>query len=319
MLLYRFYEYGAALGAVFHSRSRLFNFIQSNLERHTHNLKSLPYVLNIEPAGNLCNLRCPLCPVGNFELKREKGMMKFETFKGIIDQLDESVFYIVFSGWGEPLANKEVFRMIRLARDRNIFCKLFTNATYLTEENIRNLLKSGVNVVRCSFDGLTEETYLKYRVGSNYAAVMQNFENLKRIKKEMNSGTMVEIQLVVMKHNYHEISEFKKLAKRLGFVPILKKAFITKTEHANWLPEDEKFRRYDKDVARRAELEAKEFSFCHAPWQNIFVLWTGEVTACCAKAQPAYIFGKSGQKSRDYWNGGLYQRISKGMQQDDRA
>ncbi len=317
-MLHRFYEYTAALGALLSRRSRLSNFIRSNFERNHDVLHSFPYVLHIEPAGNLCNLRCPLCPVGNFELKREKGMMTFEAFKNIVNQTEDSVFYIIFSGWGEPLINKDVFKMIRLAREKKIFCKMFTNAAYLTEENIRNLLKSGINVIRCSYDGITAESYLKYRVGGNYESIMKNFENLKKIIKELKSNVLVELQLVVFRHNYHEIKEYKKLARRFGFVPLIKNAFITKNEQADWLPEDEKFRRYSKDIGEKAGLEAKTFNFCHAPWQNLFILWNGEVTACCAKAQPAYIFGKTSQSIKEYWNNELYQTLRKDMRGSNR-
>ena len=174
-MLHRLYEYKAALGAILCRRSRLVNFIKSNFERNKDVLHSMPYVLHIEPAGNLCNLRCPLCPVGNFELDREKGLMKFEVFEEIVNQMDDSVFYIIFSGWGEPLVNKDLFRMIRLARERKIFCKMFTNATYLTAENIRALLESGINVIRCSYDGIAAESYLKDRVGGDYNTHIKNF------------------------------------------------------------------------------------------------------------------------------------------------
>jgi len=318
-MLHRLYEYKAALGAILCRRSRLVNFIKSNFERNKDVLHSMPYVLHIEPAGNLCNLRCPLCPVGNFELDREKGLMKFEVFEEIVNQMDDSVFYIIFSGWGEPLVNKDLFRMIRLARERKIFCKMFTNATYLTAENIRALLESGINVIRCSYDGIAAESYLKYRVGGDYNAIMKNFDNLKKIKEELKSDVLVELQFVVMKHNYHEIKEFKKLAKSFGFVPLIKNAFITHTDQAEeWLPDDEKYRRYGKDIAEKAELEAKKFDFCHAPWQNLFILWNGEVTACCAKAKPAYMFGKTSQNIKEYWNSAPYQALRKGMLSNNR-
>jgi MoaA/NifB/PqqE/SkfB family radical SAM enzyme len=47
--------------------------------------KRIPDDIIIEPT-NVCNLKCPVCPT-TFGMKRKTGFLKFETFKGIIDDL----------------------------------------------------------------------------------------------------------------------------------------------------------------------------------------------------------------------------------------
>src|SRR3989304_9882522 len=49
---------------------------------------SLPYYpskISIE-SGNLCNLRCPLCPTGQQDKSAKKGFISFNVFKKVVDE-----------------------------------------------------------------------------------------------------------------------------------------------------------------------------------------------------------------------------------------
>ncbi|HIG36286.1 MAG TPA: radical SAM protein, partial [Oceanospirillaceae bacterium] len=49
-------------------------------------LFSMPKMLSLDPT-NLCDLKCPLCPTGLRDKTVERGSIKLEQFKTIIDRL----------------------------------------------------------------------------------------------------------------------------------------------------------------------------------------------------------------------------------------
>ena len=49
-------------------------------------LTSMPKMLNLDPT-NHCDLKCPLCPTGLKDKTVERGSMKLEQFKPVIDRL----------------------------------------------------------------------------------------------------------------------------------------------------------------------------------------------------------------------------------------
>ena len=60
-----------------------------------------PTHLQVEPT-NLCNLKCPLCPVTE-GLKRPKGHMDLDLFKKFIDEVGDYAFLIILWDWGGTL------------------------------------------------------------------------------------------------------------------------------------------------------------------------------------------------------------------------
>ena len=93
-------------------------------------VNSYPIHITVDPA-NICQLKCPLCPTGQRLPSRQKGMMKFEDFKRIIDQLGDYIMSLSLFSWGEPLLDKDVFKMIEYAKSRKY------NFVYLRDEDQR--------------------------------------------------------------------------------------------------------------------------------------------------------------------------------------
>lgn len=65
---------------------------------------------------DICDIRCEVCPVP--KLKRAKGMMSLEDFKIILDRLPGSVKVIRMNYAGEPLLNKDAFKIISYAKKK---------------------------------------------------------------------------------------------------------------------------------------------------------------------------------------------------------
>ena len=210
-----------------HSTPRkLLNLAAIEVQRKLHRTKVLgyPYYLIID-TGNICNLRCPLCPTGTQEKAVNRQLLKFDLFAGIIDRLYPYVYEAALHNWGEPFLNPDIFRMIEYCRDKNIGTNLSTNLN-IADFNAEALLSSGLEYLVVSLDGTTQDVYSRYRVGGSIGLVFRNIRKIVRIKRvQKSSKPFIEWQYIVMKHNCHQIDDARKIAARLGvdllrFIPV---------------------------------------------------------------------------------------------------
>jgi len=176
----------------------------------------LPISISIEPTTS-CNLRCPECPSGLRSFTRATGMLQSDFFRQTIDQLHRDLFYLVFYFQGEPYLNPAFLDMVRYASQKRIYTATSTNAHYLTEENARRTIESGLDRLIISIDGTTQEVYEQYRVGGQLQKVLEGAARVVKWKKELRSKTpFIVFQFLVVRPNEHQIEEARQLARRVG-------------------------------------------------------------------------------------------------------
>jgi MoaA/NifB/PqqE/SkfB family radical SAM enzyme len=88
---------------------------------------------------------------------------------------------------GEPYLNPEFLEMVKYASQKNIYTATSTNAHYLTDENARKTVESGLDRLIISIDGTTQEVYQQYRIGGNLEKVIEGARNIVKWKKALNS------------------------------------------------------------------------------------------------------------------------------------
>ncbi len=175
-----------------------------------------PYMLQLEPT-NRCNLKCPLCPAGTNQLGRPRRDMPLEEFQGLIDDMERYLLFIVLWEWGEPFMHPHLPEMIRYAADRGIQIVTSTNAHFLhDEEYLRRILNSGLATLIVAIDSLEQESYAAYRQNGSLSTAIQGLETLVRLKKETGSKTLINLRMVIMKQNEHELPAMRRFAKRSG-------------------------------------------------------------------------------------------------------
>ncbi|MEW6668830.1 MAG: radical SAM/SPASM domain-containing protein [Thermodesulfobacteriota bacterium] len=147
-----------------------------------------PYRMHIE-VTNLCNFKCIFCPPYNSGkgVGPKKQNMSFPFFKKIIDDLGrfpQKLKKLYFHNFGEPLINKHLPAMIQYAKDRDVTeqTELITNGSLLAREVNRSLVRSGLDHITISVEGLTEHDYLsvaryKIRYARFIDAIRDFFEN----------------------------------------------------------------------------------------------------------------------------------------------
>lgn len=129
-----------------------------------------PFVIFIDPSS-ACNFKCKYCPTGHLDLirdtKRYQGVLKFEIYKKIIDDLkdfNKNIKVLRLYKDGEPFLNKNLAEMISYAKKSNKidYVDTTTNAALMTKERLKPVLDAGIDKINISIDGMNNETYLSF-------------------------------------------------------------------------------------------------------------------------------------------------------------
>ena len=273
-----------------------------------------PSVLTIEPT-NICNLRCPLCTTGSGEMTRENGKMSLETFNNILDKMGDDLFYLLLYHQGEPYINKCFLKFVEMAKAKNIYTTTSTNAHYFTDEIIHATIDSGLDSMIVSLDGVTQDVYEKYRVKGKVDKVIEGTARFMEIKRQRNAKTpLIALQFLVMKQNEHQLEDVKKLAKDIGVDRLLLKNIeVHNTAEAQeWLPQNEKYRRYNFD-GKTLEVKNKSRKSCSRVWLSTLINWDGSVVPCCFDKNGDFELGDINSKDTfpEIWQGDRYKKFRK--------
>ncbi|MBW2989024.1 SPASM domain-containing protein [Candidatus Woesearchaeota archaeon] len=299
-------------------KGRIFNLLLNVYEqkKKKKHLRSRPYMLQIEPICG-CNLKCPLCPVGNGSIRREKGVMSYETYLKVMQKIQKGLVHISFWNWGEPLLNKDIYRMISYAKKKGIHTLVATNGYLMTPESSEHILKSGLDEIRISLDGASKESYSAYRQNSDFDKVIRNIRSFIEEKKRLKKKIKITIQFIVMKHNQHEIGLMKEVFKGLGADYLAIKtvsAINDQKDTKKFLPDDENLSRFK---VNENTFRSKSFDMCYLAWKSIVINWNGEVTVCCRDVDAQYSMGNIlANTLSEIWNGKRYVEFRKKMLQD---
>ncbi len=274
--------------------------------------KGLPISIAIEPTTS-CNLRCPECPSGLRQFTRDTGMLDENFFKKMIDELHPTLTYLTFYFQGEPYLNPNFLQMVKYASDKKVFTSTSTNAHYLTSEQAKKTVESGLDKIIISIDGTTQETYQSYRVGGHLDKVIEGTKNIIHWKKELKSKTpYVVFQFLVVKPNQHQIEDVKKLGKELGVDTVkFKTAQVYDFENGNELiPTINKYSRYKQNTDGTFEIKNNLLNQCWRMWNSCVITWDGLVVPCCFDKDAKHQLGDLKKQSfKSVWQNESYQNF----------
>lgn len=166
----------------------------------------------------VCNIHCEVCSVPN--IQRVKGFMSLANFKVILDKLPPSIKDIRFNFAGEPLLNKDAFKIIRYAKEKrpDIRIRVSTNGTTLDNFPPQEILDSGLDELDICIDGITKEIHEDYRKGSDFEQIRSAAEKLCLFKAQAGAQKPKIIQMTLLsKQNAGMIREITEFAKKTGF------------------------------------------------------------------------------------------------------
>ena len=230
---------------------------------------------------NYCNLLCPACP-WHSTMTREKRSLLPAEFEKIFDHISPYANSICFYVMGEPLLNEHLFDFVLTAHKAGIHTGFSTNGMLLNT-HIEDIFRSGLDFIQIAVDGLSAETHEQYRVGSDFATIMENLNLLAHEKKLRNSRRPeIHIQTLIRRQTEKQLPEFRAFAEQLGATFSAKKMMFGKTadiirnNRVIFEPEQIKYRRlnnpnlkYFRDMGACPQLD------------SITILCNGDVVPCC--------------------------------------
>jgi MoaA/NifB/PqqE/SkfB family radical SAM enzyme len=273
-----------------------------------------PRVVFIE-VSNRCNLSCQTC-VRTYFTREPLKTLSFDEFVAIADQFPD-MHRVALHGIGEPLLNRDLPRMIRYLKERDIEVLFNSNGTLLTPKWQEELVRSGLDEFRCSIDGARPETYARIRGADLLYRIVEGLTGLITTRARLNMGTpRISIWCVATTENLAELPALVQLAAKIGVpeVYLQRMTFFAQKPDEQYGMARQEYAVFGKNddyqeeiiarcVALSAELGialrasgAKERQFglaagnpaeltpwqmCVRPWTTAYVTANGNCLPCC--------------------------------------
>ena len=175
-------------------------------------------VLHLEPT-DVCQLACPLCARETnvqFDKKSQHHLTISHIQKHFSERVIKGLDKVFMCGnYGDPAAGKYTLDIYRWFRNLNpnITLGMNTNGALQTTfywHELGRLFNQSHDYVVFSIDGL-EDTNSVYRVNSNWSKLIANVEAY------ISAGGSAHWDMLVYKHNQHQVDACEQLARDMGF------------------------------------------------------------------------------------------------------
>lgn len=168
--------------------------------------------------NNYCDVACIFC-VAKRPRKYPPADISLEFFSNILEARGVSIGDAVFFTGGEPLLNRQLPEMIRMARRKGVYTYLTTNGTALHDKNTAaRVIAAGISRIAVPIYGKDEEThdFIVQRKGK-YRQVLAGLDNLLSVRAEMGAKTKIEVRSLVCRANLNQLPQIiQQLTARFG-------------------------------------------------------------------------------------------------------
>lgn len=250
--------------------------------RRLSDVSSAPYILFLEPLY-YCNLQCPLCDRQIFPDARvrnqDAGHFSLDLYDRVLSEIGDYLFQIQIFGQGEPLLDWPLTQeIIRRAHQRKIFTLVSTNCTLVNPTIAREIVSSGLDYLVCAIDGITQDSYSKYRVGGRVKDALAGLRLIVEERRRQGSNLVIEWQFLVNAFNVGEIDAARKIAEELNvyirFAPTRGMEFDAQLQ-SYWLPNTTEWQTGRKEAGENC------YDWpCYFLWRSLVLNSNGKVARC---------------------------------------
>jgi sulfatase maturation enzyme AslB (radical SAM superfamily) len=235
-------------------------------------LEVFPKFVSIETI-NRCNAACVMCYVNKWSSLRNP-VIDDDLFLKITEEIKcyaNWIERVELFGRGEPTLDPKLPERVEILKKAGLRRLLIsTNATLLSPDLARTLIKNGLDNFDVSLDSMDRATYEKIRLGLNYDIVLSNIHSLIEIRNTLNPEVVIRIRVVIQECNEKEFSSMAKywsryLSKQDSFYG--KRIFSVN---------DGERKISDEDIAYYADKP------CVSPFSTIYIRFDGRVGLCDA-------------------------------------
>ncbi len=297
-----------------------------------------------------CNMKCIMCQVHRNSASKKKSNvensdMPTRLFRKIVNETFSTSKVVCPTVMGEPFLTSFFPEFIQAVADYDAKMNMVTNGMLLDKSKIVAIVPHLLNLT-VSFDGSNNKTFESIRQGSNYDRILRNITDFNSARKLIiNEKPTLTFQVTLMRENIEELPDIIKIANELNvdrIVAFHMYAFdneLQKNSLMNYqdLTDEnltkaremgEKFK-IQLTLPRLFKSNRNEYAFdsnlisesvkgrrCKFLWSEVWISNNGDVTPCCVPNRP--VMGNLYESSFiEIWNGEKYQRLRKGLVEDD--
>lgn len=256
-------------------------------------LDDYPPYLQIEPSS-ICNYRCVFCFMTDKSLTDKRnghmGQMSLELFKKIIDAAENKVEFISLASRGEPMACKDISKMLEYTVGKFLNLKINTNASLLNEEKIHAILSGGVKTLVISADAADKESYKSLRVNGNLEKVLKNLELFNNIKEKNYSSSKIITRVSGVKVSDEQ--KFNDMEKVWG-------GLVDQVAFVNYNPWENSYEKETNNIKQP----------CSDLWRRMFIWWDGKVNPCDVDYKSKLSVSIFNSDLKSLWNCKAYENL----------
>lgn len=250
---------------------------------------SLPRYIDIELTNN-CNFRCCFCPTGTKSMRRTKGFMPDD----VVDAIVENVRRFQIPGvrlirWGEPTLHEKYIEIIKKLKDAGTLVHINTNGSLLDHEQIVDMVNSGLDSIKFSFQGADEGTYNEMREGGDYKRLLDTVRTFHSVRGG-GDKPYIQISTTLTAETADQIESFKA---DIGDYCDYYNVGYTKLNHLNVeamnVSEEEKAK--IRDLQQQEKLNHVYTEVCPEAFDKLSINWNGDVTLCCTDYDNFMVIG----------------------------
>jgi PqqA peptide cyclase len=157
-----------------------------------------------------CPLQCPYCS-NPLQLLGASAELDTDAWLRVIDQAAElGALQVHFSG-GEPMARGDLPRLVRRARERNLYSNLITSAVMLSDARLDELLECGLDHVQISLQDV-EATSAEW-IGGFKGAQERKIAAARAVHRR---NIALTLNFVIHRHNAERVADMIELGESLG-------------------------------------------------------------------------------------------------------
>jgi hypothetical protein len=141
--------------------------------------------------------------------------MKQTAFEKLLEEVGPFALNTVLYNYGEPLLNKNIADFVLAANGYGLSSWISSNISMRFD--VERFILAVPTFVIAAIDGVTQETYSRYRRRGDLALVLDNLRRMVETKKRHGLGRpILAWQFLTFEHNVHEVDAAIELAKRMG-------------------------------------------------------------------------------------------------------
>ena len=209
-------------------------------------------------------------------MTRGKARMPDEVFYGLVTQAKAlGAETISIFGFGEPLMDTHIAKKVRYCHELGLETFITTNASLLTLEGSRALLKAGLSHIRFSVHSIWAKDYERVHKGLDYRKVLRNKFNFIGIRDTMNysAGISCKISITTIPMSGEKVGDIRNFWE----------------PHVDWL---EIWRPHGWAGKRNYRKPLKKKAMCERPFSGpVQIQADGKVIPCCFITDAEIVLG----------------------------